>query len=274
MLYFGGLPGGNFNFRHWREPPWGLAWNAPWGRAASHGIVRKDMTTIQTNLQAVQARIAAACRAAGRNPASVRLLAVSKTWPAGAVAEVAAAGQLAFGENYVQEGVAKAEGLASLGLEWHFIGPLQSNKTRPVAAHFLWVHSVDRLKIAQRLSEQRDVHLPPLNICLQVNVSGEESKSGVSPEALPALALAVARLPRLALRGLMGIPEPTPDQALLHHRFARLRQLRDGLVAQGLALDTLSMGMSDDLEVAIAEGATMVRVGTAIFGCRPPLSQP
>jgi PLP dependent protein len=226
------------------------------------------MTTITANMQAVRGRIEAACRACGRDPAEVSLLAVSKTWPASCVEAAAAAGQRAFGENYVQEGVAKAEALASLGLEWHFIGPLQSNKTRPVAAYFQWVHSVDRLKIAERLSEQRDARLPALNICLQINVSGEASKSGVAPSAVAALARAVAGLPRLRLRGLMTIPEPTADQTLLAGRFATLRQLRDALRLGGLALDTLSMGMSHDLEVAIAEGATLVRVGTAIFGQR------
>lgn len=198
----------------------------------------------------------------------MRLLAVSKTWPAERVRDAAAAGQQAFGENYVQEGVVKVEALAGLGLEWHFIGPLQSNKTRLVANSFAWVHSIDRLKIAERLSEQRDVHLPPLEVCIQVNVSGEESKSGVAPDDLPDLARAVAALPRLRLRGLMAIPEPTSDVALQRARFACLRQLRDQLNAGGLQLDTLSMGMSDDLEAAIAEGATMVRVGTAIFGGR------
>lgn len=198
----------------------------------------------------------------------VRLLAVSKTWPADSVREAAAAGQHAFGENYVQEGVAKVDELAGLGLEWHFIGPLQSNKTRLVANRFSWVHSIDRLKIAERLSEQRDVHLPPLEVCIQVNVSGEASKSGVAPPDLPELARAVAVLPRLRLRGLMTIPEPTPDVALQRARFASLRAMRDELNAAGLALDTLSMGMSDDLEAAIAEGSTLVRVGTAIFGSR------
>lgn len=226
------------------------------------------MTTIGSNLQAVQGRIAAACRACGRDPAEVTLLAVSKTFPASVVADVAAAGQRAFGENYVQEAVAKVEALADLGLEWHFIGPLQSNKTRPVAAHFHWVHSVDRLKIAQRLSEQRDAHLPPLNVCLQVNVSGEASKSGVAPEEVAMLAQSVAGLPRLALRGLMTIPEAADDPALLARRFATLRQLRGQLRCDGLDLDTLSMGMSGDLEMAIAEGSTLVRVGTAIFGKR------
>lgn len=213
-------------------------------------------------------RIADAAIAAGRDPAMLRLLAVSKTWPADSVREAAAAGQRAFGENYVQEGAAKVDELAGLGLEWHFIGPLQSNKTRLVANRFSWVHSIDRLKIAERLSEQRDVHLPPLEVCIQVNVSGEASKSGVAPPDLPELARAVAALPRLRLRGLMAIPEPTPDVALQRARFASLRAMRDELNAAGLALDTLSMGMSDDLEAAIAEGSTLVRVGTAIFGSR------
>lgn len=213
-------------------------------------------------------RIANAAVAAGRDPATVRLLAVSKTWPADSVREAAAAGQCAFGENYVQEGLAKVDELAGLGLEWHFIGPLQSNKTRLVANRFSWVHSIDRLKIAERLSEQRDVHLPPLEVCIQVNVSGEASKSGVAPADLPDLARAVAVLPRLRLRGLMAIPEPTPDVALQRARFASLRAMRNELNAAGFALDTLSMGMSDDLEAAIAEGSTLVRVGTAIFGSR------
>lgn len=233
------------------------------------------MTTIADRLHAVQARIAAAARAAERDPASVQLLAVSKTWPADAVRDAAAAGQRAFGENYVQEGVNKVEALRELGLEWHFIGPLQSNKTRPVANAFDWVHGIDRLKIAERLSAQRDVHLPPLNVCIQVNVSGEDSKSGVAPDEVAALAQAVAGLPRLRLRGLMCIPEPTDDSALLRARFALLRRLRDELAAVGLALDTLSMGMSHDIEPAVAEGATIVRVGTAIFGARvKPASTP
>ncbi len=226
------------------------------------------MTTIAERLHAVCARIEAAESAAERPPAAVRLLAVSKTWPAEAVREAALAGQRAFGENYVQEGVDKVEALRELGLEWHFIGPLQSNKTRAVANAFDWVHSIDRLKIAERLSAQRDVHLPPLDVCIQVNVSGEASKSGVAPDAVAALAQAVAALPRLRLRGLMCIPEPTEDLALLHARFALLRSLRDELNARGLGLDTLSMGMSHDIEAAIAEGATIVRVGTAIFGER------
>lgn len=228
------------------------------------------MSTSAQRLQAVQTRIAAAAQAAGRDPSGIRLLAVSKTWSAAAVRAVAAAGQTAFGESYVQEGVAKIEALSGLELEWHFIGPLQSNKTRAVAQSFAWVHSIDRLRIAERLSAQRDVHLPPLNVCVQVNVSGEDSKSGVAPTAAAALAAAVAALPRLRLRGLMCIPEPTAERALLQARFAQLRILRDQLNASGLELDTLSMGMSDDLEIAIAEGATLVRVGAAIFGARPP----
>ena len=226
------------------------------------------MTSIAANLQAVASRIAAACSTAGRNPAEVSLLAVSKTWPAACVREAAACGQRAFGENYVQEGVAKISELADLDLEWHFIGPLQSNKTRPVAEHFAWVHSVERLKIAERLSAQRPAGLPPLQVCIQVNVSGEESKSGCAPEEAPALAAAVAALPNLRLRGLMAIPEPTDDGALQHRRFAALRELLAELNRHGLALDTLSMGMSDDMEAAIAAGATLVRVGTAIFGTR------
>lgn len=224
---------------------------------------------LQANLRTVQDRIAAACAAAGRSPDSVTLLAVSKTWPADAVRGAAACGQRAFGENYVQEAVDKIAELSDLpGLAWHFIGPLQSNKTRPVAENFHWVHSIDRLKIAQRLSEQRPTALPPLQVCIQVNVSGEESKSGCPPQEAEALALAVAALPRLQLRGLMAIPEPSEDLTLLHQRFALLRHLQDQLKHRGLALDTLSMGMSHDLESAIAEGATLVRVGTAIFGTR------
>ncbi len=219
-------------------------------------------------LQNIAERIVQAAAASGRDPSEVRLLAVSKTWPVDSLREAAAAGQQAFGESYVQEAIDKVDALAGLGLEWHFIGPLQSNKTRPVANAFAWVHSVDRLKIAQRLSEQRDVHLPPLQVCIQVNVSGESSKSGVAPEALPELARAVAALPRLTLRGLMTIPEPTRDVAAQRARFASLRHLRDALNSGGMDLDTLSMGMSDDLEAAVAEGSTMVRVGTAIFGSR------
>ncbi|PKO68808.1 MAG: YggS family pyridoxal phosphate-dependent enzyme [Betaproteobacteria bacterium HGW-Betaproteobacteria-14] len=226
------------------------------------------MTTISTNLQAVRARIAAAAEMAGRPPESIGLLAVSKTFPAEQVREAAGAGQLAFGENYVQEGLAKIAALEGLGLEWHFIGPLQSNKTRLVAEHFTWVHGVERLKIAERLSGARGAGRPPLQVCVQVNVSGEASKSGVSPGDTATLAQAVATLPNLRLRGLMAIPEPTDDMALARRRFSTLRQLRDTLNEAGLALDTLSMGMSHDLEAAILEGATLVRVGTAIFGER------
>ena len=226
------------------------------------------MTTIADRLRVVEQRIAAAARAAGRDPAAVSLLAVSKTWGPDAVREAVAAGQRAFGENYVQEGVDKVEALRDLGLEWHFIGPLQSNKTRPVANAFDWVHGIDRLKIAERLAEQRAAHLAPLKLCIQVNVSAEDSKSGVAPEQLGALAHAVAALPRLQLRGLMCIPEPSADAAVLRARFALLRELQAGLVADGLALDTLSMGMSQDIELAVAEGATIVRVGSAIFGDR------
>ncbi len=226
------------------------------------------MTSIAANLQAVRDRIAAACAQAGRRPDAVALLAVSKTWPAAAVREAAARGQRAFGESYAQEAVAKVEALAGLGLEWHFIGPLQSNKTRLVAEAFSWVHGIDRLKLAERLSAQRPTGLPPLQVCVQVNVSGEASKSGVAPADAPALCRAVASLPNLKLRGLMAIPEPTEDMMRLRGRFASVRQLLDDLNREGLALDTLSMGMSHDLEAAILEGATIVRVGTAIFGQR------
>ncbi|MDR3221155.1 MAG: YggS family pyridoxal phosphate-dependent enzyme [Candidatus Accumulibacter sp.] len=226
------------------------------------------MASIITNLHAVCARIATAARAAGRDPASVSLLAVSKTCPAAWVREAVEAGQRAFGENYAQEGAEKVALLAGCGLAWHFIGPLQGNKTRLVAEAFDWVHGIDRLKIAERLSAQRAGERPPLQVCLQVNVSGEASKSGIAPDELPALARQVAALPRLRLRGLMCIPEPGGDESLLRRRFALLRQLLERLNAEGLALDTLSMGMSHDLEAAIAEGATIVRVGTAIFGER------
>lgn len=198
----------------------------------------------------------------------MRLLAVSKTFPAEAIRAAHAAGQQAFGESYVQEAVAKIEALADLPIEWHFIGPIQSNKTRPIAEHFAWVHSVDRAKIADRLSAARPPQLPDLQICLQVNVSKEHTKSGVAPEQLAALARHVRDLPRLKLRGLMAIPEPTADPARQHEAFRRLRRLLEQLNAEGFALDTLSMGMSDDLEAAIAEGATIVRVGSAIFGAR------
>lgn len=226
------------------------------------------MTTISANLQAVRKRIAAAAQAAGRRPEGITLLAVAKTVAPEGIRAAAAAGQRCFGENYAQEGVAKITALAGLGLEWHFIGPLQSNKTRLVAEHFDWVHSIDRLKIAERLSQARGSGRPPLQACVQVNVSGEASKSGVAPAEALELARAVAGLSNLRLRGLMAIPEPGEGMASMRRRFAALRELLDRLNAAGLALDTLSMGMSEDLEAAIAEGATIVRVGTAIFGQR------
>jgi pyridoxal phosphate enzyme (YggS family) len=226
------------------------------------------MTTISANLQAVLARIDTAARTHGRAPGSVGLLAVSKTWPAAFVREAAAAGQKAFGENYVQEGIDKIRALAGQGLEWHFIGPLQSNKTRQVAEAFDWVHSIDRFKTAERLAQQRPATLPPLKVCVQVNVSGEDSKSGVAPEDAPALAHKISALPQIALRGLMAIPAPAADFAAQRAPFGRLRALFERLVDEGLALDTLSMGMSNDIEAAVAEGATLVRVGTAIFGER------
>jgi PLP dependent protein len=228
------------------------------------------MTDLTHNLAAVHQRIAAAARNAGREPSSVALLAVSKTFPAEDVRAAHAAGQRAFGENYVQEAVEKVEALADLraGLEWHFIGPLQSNKTRPVAERFDWVHSVDRLKIAQRLSEQRPAGMAPLNVCLQVNVSGEATKSGVAPQEAAQIAQAIAALPNLRLRGLMSIPEPEPTLEAQRAAHRKLHELFESLRAGGLALDTLSMGMSADLEAAVLEGATIVRVGTAVFGAR------
>ena len=230
------------------------------------------MSTIEEKLQAVRRAIAQAATEARRPPDSVTLLAVSKTFGADAVLAAVAAGQTAFGENYLQEALDKIASvrlaLPQASLAWHFIGPIQSNKTRPIAEHFDWVHTVEREKIAARLSEQRPASLPDLNICLQVNISGEASKSGVAPEALPALARAVAQLPRLRLRGLMAIPEPQTDPALQRAAFAQLRVLYEQLRADGLPLDTLSMGMSADLRPAVAEGATIVRVGSAIFGSR------
>jgi len=223
------------------------------------------MSTLADNLSAISTRIASAAQAAGRDPASVQLLAVSKTKPAGAIREIHAAGVRDVGENYLQEALTKQQQLSDLPLIWHFIGPIQSNKTKAIAEHFDWVHSVDRLKIAQRLSEQRPAGLAPLNICLQVNVSGEASKSGCAPQEVQQLARAITALPRLRLRGLMCIPAPSEDPAEQRAAFARLRQLRDELA---LDLDTLSMGMSQDLEAAIAEGATWVRIGTALFGAR------
>jgi uncharacterized pyridoxal phosphate-containing UPF0001 family protein len=263
------------------------------------------MTTIAANLQAVRQRITRAAQNAGRSPSAIALIAVSKTWSAACIAEAYACGQCAFGESYAQEALEKIERLAQLRLEWpvdsdhheihraqddvpgpssgvasppagpllrplewHFIGPIQSNKTRALAERFQWVHSVARGKIAQRLNDARPEALPALNVCIQVNVSGEASKSGVQPGEELALARAIVALPRLKLRGLMAVPEPTPDVKLERQRFALLREIKNGLGAAGFALDTLSMGMSDDLESAILEGATMVRVGTAIFGPR------
>lgn len=235
-------------------------------------LVKMIMTTIAHNLQAVDASIRAAADAAGRARADVHLLAVSKTFPVEAVLEAVAAGQSAFGENYLQEALDKiaavSQALPGQAVQWHFIGPIQSNKTRPIAASFDWVHTVERLKIAQRLSEQRPPELAPLNICLQVNISGEASKSGVAEDELLELAQHVARLPRLHLRGLMAIPEPETDVAKQRAAFARLRMLAEALREKGIALDTLSMGMSADLAAAVAEGATIVRVGSAIFGSR------
>ncbi|NMX63622.1 YggS family pyridoxal phosphate-dependent enzyme [Pseudomonas sp. WS 5059] len=223
------------------------------------------MSTIADNIGLVSERIRAAARAVQRDESSVHLLAVSKTKPAQAVRQAHAAGIRDFGENYLQEALGKQAELTDLPLSWHFIGPIQSNKTRAIAENFAWVHSVDRLKIAQRLSEQRPADLPPLNICIQVNVSGEASKSGCTPADLPALAEAIQALPRLKLRGLMAIPEPTDDRAQQDAAFAAVRDLQASL---NLGLDTLSMGMSHDLESAIAQGATWVRIGTALFGAR------
>ncbi len=230
------------------------------------------MGSIKINLQEVKGRISSAARAAGRPAQDITLLAVTKTFGPDAVREAVAAGQRAFGENYVQEALVKIDALADLRqqIEWHLIGPLQSNKTRVVAAHFDWVHSIDRLKIAQRLAEQRPAHLAPLQVCLQVNISGEASKSGLRPTEVAEVAHAVAALPRLVLRGLMAVPEPAADFAAQRAPHRALRELMTRLQADGLTtLDTLSMGMSADLEAAIAEGATLVRVGSAIFGARP-----
>jgi len=232
------------------------------------------MSPIPQNLQAITATIVAAAQESGRPPQAVRLLAVSKTFGPEAVLEAVQAGQRAFGENYLQEALDKIAALnaqpevAATALEWHFIGPIQSNKTRPIAEHFDWVHTVEREKVAQRLSEQRPAGLAPLQICLQVNISGEASKSGVAPEEVAALAHKVAALPNLTLRGLMAIPEPAVEFERQRAAFARLRVLYEQLRADGLALDTLSMGMSADLRAAIFEGATIVRVGSAIFGSR------
>ena len=225
-------------------------------------------TSVSANLAQVRKRIELACLAAKRPANAVHLLAVSKTMPAQAVREAYAAGQVAFGENYIQEGVDKIASLADLPLEWHCIGPIQSNKSKLVAENFAWVHSIDRLKIAERLSAQRPVNLPPLQVCLQVNVDGGSNKSGVTPSELLALAQAVAKLPNLQLRGIMTIPEPAENEAAARAVHHQAKDLFDSLQAAGLSIDTLSMGMTGDLEAAIAEGSTCVRVGTAIFGQR------
>jgi pyridoxal phosphate enzyme (YggS family) len=227
------------------------------------------MTTIAQHSQAILSQINNAALAAGRNSASVTLVAVSKTHQATKLREAYSAGLRDFGESYVQEALEKMQQLADLAIVWHFIGPIQSNKTRLIAENFSWVHGVDRLKIAQRLADSRPHQLPPLNVCLQVNISGEVSKAGCSAEELPALAHAVNLLPNLKLRGLMTIPEPTTDIGMQRQQFGCLRRLLDSLNGQGLTLDTLSMGMSGDFVSAIMEGSTMVRIGTAIFGQRP-----
>lgn len=229
--------------------------------------------TAANHLQLVQQRMAQACQKAQRNPKDVMLLAVSKTFPLAAVLELAEQGQLAFGENYLQEGLDKITQAAEHGtkatqLEWHFIGPIQSNKTKPIAEHFAWVHSIDRLKIAERLAKQRPAHLPPLNVLVQINTSGEQSKSGVEPSQAAALCKQVNALPNLALRGLMTIPSHTDNTQALREEFLMCKQLFDQMRTEGLALDTLSMGMSGDLELAIECGSTCVRVGTALFGQR------
>ncbi len=221
------------------------------------------------NLQAVKRRIANAAAQCGRNQENIGLIAVSKSFGTDAVTSAYAQGQRAFGESYVQEAVDKVSVLAHLNLIWHYMGPIQSNKTRAIAAHFAWVHSVDRLKIAERLSSARSASLPPLQICLQVNIGNEITKSGVAPGDALALARAISTLPKLNLRGLMAIPPATQDKARQRHYFAQLRTLKEQLTASGITLDTLSMGMSDDFEAAIMEGATLVRVGSAIFGPRP-----
>ncbi|WP_330961960.1 YggS family pyridoxal phosphate-dependent enzyme [Photobacterium sp. 53610] len=232
------------------------------------------MSSIRQNITKVTQEIREACEKCGRSADSVQLLAVSKTKPVSAISEAIAAGQLAFGENYVQEGVDKIQHFAAtepdLALSWHFIGPIQSNKTRPVAEHFDWVHSVDRAKIARRLNEQRPDNLPPLKILLQVNTSGEASKSGVEFDELAALAAEIVSLPNLELRGLMSIPEKADDYDSQLSAFTSLAQARDRLQQQlpETTLDTLSMGMSGDMEAAVAAGSTMVRIGTAIFGAR------
>ncbi len=227
------------------------------------------MGQIETNLTAVRARIATACVAAGRAPDAAQLLAVSKTFGADAVRAAAAAGQRAFGENYLQEALNKQAAVTDLPLSWHFIGPIQSNKTRDIAEHFDWVHSVDRLRIAERLSAQRPDGRAPLNVCVQVNISGEASKSGCAPADTAALCRAIAVLPRLRLRGLMAIPAPMAAGGDPREPFRELQRIFTELQRQGLEVDTLSAGMSEDMDAAIAEGATLVRIGSAIFGARP-----
>ncbi len=231
------------------------------------------MTIIAENLEAVRKRIVAACAAVGRDQHEVKLLAVSKSVSAGVVAQAVASGQLAYGENYIQEALGKMALLRQLPIEWHCIGPIQSNKTRLVAENFDWVHSVDRLKVAQRLSEQRPIHLPPLQICIQVNIDASATKAGIAPDQALELARSVAVLPGLTLRGLMTIPEPAPDFAAASATHLRTRDLYESLRRDGLELDTLSMGMSLDLEAAVRAGSTLVRVGSAIFGSRPPAVQ-
>ncbi len=226
------------------------------------------MTTIASNLQAVRDAIFSAAAEAGRRASEVELLAVSKTFAADKIRAAYSAGQRCFAESYVQEAMDKIAALQDLPIDWHYIGPIQSNKTRAIAENFAWVHSVDRLKIAERLSAQRPARLPDLQVCLQVNISGEDSKSGVRPNEVSGLAHAIAKLPRLKLRGLMTVPAPGGGIAAQRLPFAQLRKLRDELNRQGLQLDTLSMGMSHDFAAAIAEGATIVRIGTAIFGAR------
>ena len=225
----------------------------------------ETMSTIAINIAKVSERIREAAQACARAPQSVGLLAVSKTKPAEAIEEAYAAGLRDFGENYLQEALLKQQQLQHLALSWHFIGPIQSNKTRALAENFSWVHSVDRLKIAQRLSEQRPCHLPDLNLCVQVNISEEPTKSGCAPDDVAALCEAISQLPRIRLRGLMAIPAPSDDPEIQRQAFAKLRALKDSI---NLELDTLSMGMSDDLEAAVAEGSTWVRIGSAIFGAR------
>ena len=226
------------------------------------------MTTISNRLQDILATIQSA-QACSPFAQTVKLVAVSKAQPVSAIRETYQAGQSIFGENYLQEALDKQAQLTDLNIEWHFIGPIQSNKTQPISQNFAWVHSVDRLKIAQRLNEARPGDLPPLQVCIQVNVSNEDTKSGVLPENLAALAAEIQKLPRLSLRGLMAIPAPTQDINLQIEQFKRVRQCYDALIEKGFALDTLSIGMSDDYQVAIAQGATFVRIGSALFGARP-----